>query len=80
MGDGSTVEAYGRGDIHFTLTLENNMSKNVTMCNTLYISKLTCNLFSIRATVTKGNTVKFENGSCRIYDRNGILLGTGSLV
>ena len=77
MGDGSTVEAHGRGDIHFTLTLENNMSKNFTMRNALYIPKLTC---SIRATVTKGNTVKFENGSCRIYDRNGILLGTGSLV
>ena len=28
----------------------------------------------------KGNTVKFENDSCLIYDRNGILLGTGSLV
>ena len=27
----------------------------------------------------KGNTVKFENGSCLIYDKNGILLGTGSL-
>ena len=28
----------------------------------------------------KGNTVKFENGSCMIYDRNLTLLGTGSLV
>ena len=80
MGDGSTVEAHGRGDIYFTLTLENNMSKKVTMCNALYVPKLTCNLFSVRATVTKGNTVKFENGSCKIYDRNGILLGTGLLV
>ena len=29
------------------------------------------------AIVTKAN---IENGSCRIYDRYGILLGTGSLV
>ena len=28
----------------------------------------------------KGNTVKFENGSCLIYDKNGILLRKGSLV
>ena len=27
----------------------------------------------------KGNTMKFENGSCLIYDKNGMLLGTGSL-
>ena len=64
MGDGHTVEAHGRGDIHFTMTLENNMSKKVTMCNALCVPKLTCNLFSVRATVTKTNTVKFENGSC----------------
>ena len=24
--------------------------------------------------------MKFENGSCRIYDRNGLLLGTGLLL
>jgi len=62
------------------MTLENGKPRSVTMCNALYVPKLTCNLFSVRATVMKGNTVKFENGSCWIYDRNGILLGTGLLV
>ncbi|MCY3928487.1 MAG: GAG-pre-integrase domain-containing protein, partial [Acidobacteria bacterium] len=80
MGDGHTVEACGRGDIHFTMTLENGKPRSVTMCNALYVPKLTCNLFSVRATVMKGNKMKFENGSCWIYDRNGILLGTGLLV
>ena len=80
MGDGRTVEAHGKGDIHFTMILENNKPKKVTMCNVLYVPKLTCNLFSVRATVTKGNTVKFEKSICRIYDRNGMLLGIGSLV
>ena len=79
MGDGCTVEAHGRGNIHFKMILENNIPRKVTMCNVLYVPKLTCNLFSVRATVTMGNTVKFENGSCRIYDRNGLLLGTESL-
>ena len=77
MGDGRTVEAHGRGNIHFKMILENNMQRKVTMYSVLYVPKLTCNLFSVRATVTMGNTVKFENGSCRIYDRNGLLLGTG---
>ena len=74
------VEACGKGDIQFTMTFEKDRSKRVTMQNALYVPKLTCSLFSVRATVMKGNTVKFENGSCLIYDRNGILLGTGSLV
>ena len=56
------------------------MPRKVTMYHVLYIPKLTCNLFSVRATVTVGNTVKFENVSCRIYDRNGPSLGTGSLL
>ena len=60
MGDGHTVEACGRGDIHFTMTLENGKPRSVTMCNALYAPKLTCNLFSVRATVMKGNTVKFK--------------------
>ena len=61
MGDGCTVEAHGRGNIHFKMILENNMPRKITMCNVLYVPKLTCNLFSVRATVTMGNTVKFEN-------------------
>ena len=80
MGNGHVVEACGKGDIQFKMTLENDRPKTVTMRGTLYVPKLTCSLFSVRATVMKGNTVKFENGSCLIYDKNGILLGTGSLV
>ena len=80
MGDGHVVEACGKGDIQFTMTLEKDRSKRVTMRDALYVPKLTCSLFSVRATVMKGNTVKFENGCCLIYDRNEILLGIGSLV
>ena len=80
IGDGHMVEACGKGDIQFTMTLNNDKPKRVTMRDTLYVPKLTCSLFSVRATVMKGNTVEFENGSCMIYNRNGMLLGTGSLV
>ena len=74
------VETCGKGDIHFTMTLDNDKPKRVTMRDTLYVPKLTCILFSVRATVMKGNTVEFKNSSYMIYNRNGILLGTGSLV
>ena len=74
------VEACEKRDIQFMMTFEKDRSKRVTMQNALYGPKLTCSLFSVRATVMKGNTVKFENGSYLIYYRNGILLETGSLV
>jgi len=66
------VEACGKGDIQFTMTPDNDKPKKVTMRDTLYKPKLTCSLFSVRATVTKGNTVEFDNGSCMIRNKNGI--------
>ena len=71
------VGACGKGDIQFTMTLENDRPKRVTMRGALYVLKLTCSLFSVRAAVMKGNTAKFENGSCLIYDKTGIQLSTG---
>ena len=80
MGDGHMVEASRKGDIQFTMTLDNDKPNRVTMRDTLYVPKLTCSLFSVRATVMKGNTVEFKSGSCTIYNKNGIVVGTGSLV
>ena len=54
--------------------------KNVTMHNVLYVPKLACNLFSVRAAAAKGNTVKFGNTNCWIRDRNEKLLGMGPLA
>ena len=79
MRDGHMVDACGKTDIQITMTLEKERSKRVTMQNSLYVPKLTCSLFSVKATVMKGNIVKYENDSCLIDERNGILLGTGHL-
>ena len=56
------VEACGKGDIQFTMILDNDNPKRVTMRGTLYVPKLTCSLFLVRATVMKENTVEFKNG------------------
>ena len=79
MGDDHIVQACWKGDIQFTMVLQNDRSREITMRRALYVPKLTFSLFSVRATVMKGNAVKFENGICLIYDKNRILLGTGSL-
>ena len=50
------------------------------MHDVLYVSKLTCNLFSVRAAAGKGNIVKFGRSRCWIRDEAGKLYGMGSLV
>ena len=80
LGDGCTVEVFAKGNIYFTMVFKMSKPKNVTMHNVLYVPKLACNLFSVRAAAAKGNTVKFENTSCWIHDRNEKLLGMGSLA
>jgi len=80
LDDGRIMEALGRGNIHFTMVFKMSKPNKATMYNALYVPKLACKLFSVRAAATKGNTVKFGNNSCWICDRNGKLLGIGSLV
>ena len=61
LGDSHTVKAFGRGNIHFRMVFKMSKPKEVTMYNALYVLKLTCYLFSVRAAATKGNSVKFGN-------------------
>ena len=54
-------------------------AKKAVLYDVLYVPKLTCNLFSVRAVVAKGNTVEFGPKSCCIWDENGKLRGMGPL-
>ena len=45
----------------------------------LYVLKLTCNLFSVKAAVAMGNTVKFGSNKCWIRDEKERLCAMGSL-
>ena len=80
LGDGQTVKAFGRGSIYFTMVFKMSNPKKVTMNNALYVAGLTCNLFSVRASVAKGNKAKFGETECWVHDKNEKLLGMGSLV
>jgi len=46
----------------------------------LHVPKLACNLFSVRAAVSRGNDVQFGRSRCWIQDGRRKLLGMGSLV
>lgn len=55
-------------------------SKPCVIYKALYVPKLTCNLFSVRAAADKGKSVKFSNDKCFIYNRAGDVCGTGTLI
>ena len=80
LGDGRHVEALGTGDIQVNMTFKVSKQKNCVMRRVLYVPKLTSNLFSVRAAVLKGNTVRFGDLNCWIKNRKGKLIGMGSLV
>ena len=54
--------------------------KKAVLYNVLYVPKLACNLFSVRAAASKGNVIKFGHSRCWIRGRAGKLYGMGSLV
>ena len=80
LGDGRHVEALGTGDIQVNMTFKVSKQKNCVMRRVLYVPKLTSKLFSVRAAVSKGNTVRFGDLNCWIKNRKGKLIGMGLLV
>ena len=80
LGDGRSVEALGVGNVHLSMVFNVSDPKRAVVHQVLYVPKLACNLFSVRAAAAKGNSVKFSHSKCWIRDRNGKLRGMGSLV
>lgn len=80
LGDGRVVKALGSGNVHMNMLFLGSKSKRAILYNVLYVPKLACNLFSVRAAVAKGNVVEFDRNQCRIRDASGKLRAMGSLV
>ena len=80
LGDGRVVKALGPGRVHMNMLIPGIEAKKAVLYDVLYVPKLTCNLFSVRAAVAKGNAVEFGPNDCYIWDENGKLRGKGSLA
>ena len=74
------MEAVSVGSIHLDMLFRVSESKQTVLYDVLYVPKLSCNLFSIRAAASKGSIVKFGQSRCWIQNRNGDLCGMRSLV
>ncbi len=49
LGDGQVVEALGVGNVRVKMLFKVSDSQKAVLYNVLYVPKLTCNLFSVRA-------------------------------
>ena len=74
------VKALGSGRVHMNMLIPGIEDKKAVLYDVLYVPKLTCNMFSVRAAVAKGNAVEFGPNDCCIWDENGKLRGKGSLA
>lgn len=59
LGDGPVVKALGSGSVRVDMLFRATESKKAVLYYVLYVPKLTCNLFSVRAAVAKGNSIEF---------------------
>ena len=64
LGDGRTVLALGAGNVQVNMRcgLDGKIQRSI-IHDALFVPKLTCNLFSVRAAATKGNQVNFGEKS-----------------
>jgi len=63
LGDGRVVEAVGVVTVRLNMLFKVSDNKRAVMYDVLHVSKLSCNLFSVRAAAKRGNTVKFGQSS-----------------
>ena len=79
LGDGRRVQALGCGRVR--ISVETCRGKKATMIGgVLYVPKLACNLFSVRAVTQKGHIVQFGQNCCWIKKIRGTVITRGSLV
>ena len=78
LGDGRMVEAMGVGNVRVIMVFKVSEPKWSVLHRVSYVPKLACNLFSVRATASKGNVVKFGRSRCWIRRSDGKLLGMDS--
>ena len=79
LGDGSVVDAIGNGSVRLTMLFKVSNPKQAKMHKVFYVPKLACNLFSVRAAARQRNLIKFGSSKCWIRNKEGGLVGMGSL-
>lgn len=70
----STVAVICSGDIALKSIINDGKFHDVTIKNAMYVPELTTNLLSVSQLIKNGNTVKFNEKTCKIFDKNNKLI------
>ncbi|KAG5897788.1 hypothetical protein JTB14_020005 [Gonioctena quinquepunctata] len=72
----NTVKSSGEVDI---LTEVGKGNFEIEIQNAQYVSELATNLLSVSALLKNGNSIEFDNHSCRIFNKDKVLVAKASL-
>lgn len=79
VANNEKVQALCSGDVRI-ITNTNERDYEICVENVLCVPSLTTNLLSVSQLIKKGNSVKFTNNGCYIYNQKHDLIATASLV
>ena len=80
LGDGRTLEVLGSGKVKVRMLLACGNHRESVMIGVLYVPKLACNLFSVRAAAINDKVVQFGHSRCWIKDSKRMVVGRGRIV
>jgi len=80
LGDGRSLEVVGKGTVLLSMSLPNNETKRCKLLNTLYVPKLSVNLFSIAKATRAGKLTSFDDEQCNIKNQDVTVIANAKRV
>ena len=78
LGDGSPLEATGRGTVELNMNISNDKTQCSQLYDVLYVPQLSYNLLSVAKATKTGKTFKFALSSCCILDEKERVVATAT--
>lgn len=75
----ATIPVFFAGETNITTTV-GSQKHNIKVQEVLFVPELTTNLLSVSQIIKNGNSVRFDESCCRIYNKQNILIAVADLV
>ena len=72
LGDGRHVKAEGRGSVRLRVRDNKDTECVIRLSSVLFVPDLSCNLFSVRDIMDKGNMMLFDDITCSIISKDNL--------
>ena len=80
LGDGRSLDVVGKGTVELTMSLPNQETQRCKLMNTLYVPRLSVNLFSVSKASKAGKVASFDEQRCCIRNQKNKLIATAKRV